>query len=67
MTSTTISAARQIQRREVNPEPVGDKWLDHFRRLFADEFPEPECEAQRAVEGVGSERVPDNRFRRNEA
>lgn len=32
-------------------EPVGDKWLEDFRRLFAEEFPEPECEAARAVEG----------------
>jgi len=49
--TSNICAARQIQRREANPDPVGDEWLDDFRRLFEDEFPEPECEAARAVEG----------------
>ena len=32
-------------------EPVGHEWLEPFRRLFEDEFPEPECDAARAVEG----------------
>lgn len=60
--TSTICAARQIQRQEVNPEPVGNSWLEDFRRLFADEFPEPRCPATRAVEGVGHQRVQSNRF-----
>jgi hypothetical protein len=67
MTSSNICAARQIQRREVNPEPVGSDWLQDFRRLFADEFPEPACPATRAVEGVGHQRVDTNRFQGGEA
>lgn len=65
--SSTICAARQIQRREVNPEPVGADWLDEFSRLFADEFPEPECPAAKAVEGVGHQRVDSNRYQGDEA
>jgi len=61
MTSAN-SAARQIQRREVNPEPVGNDWLADFRRLFSEEFPPSECEAQKAVEGIGHQRVQGNRF-----
>ncbi len=62
MTSSTIRAARQIQRQEVNPDPVGSEWLEDFRRLFADEFPEPNCPAAKAVEGVSHQRVGTNRF-----
>jgi hypothetical protein len=60
--TSTICAARQIQRREVNPEPVGNDWLSDFRRLFSEEFPPSDCEAQKAIEGVGHQRVLDNRF-----
>ncbi len=60
--TSTICAARQIQRQEVNPEPVGNSWLEDFRRLFADEFPESQCPAAKAVEGVGHQRVGTNRF-----
>lgn len=63
--TSTICAARQIQSREVNPEPVGDSWLADFRRLFSEEFPPSECEAQKAVEGVGHQRVVGNRFSEN--
>lgn len=65
--TSNICASRQIQRREANPDPVGDEWLDDFRRLFEDEFPEPECEAARAVEGVGHQRVESKRYQENEA
>jgi hypothetical protein len=44
------------------PEPIGKEWLSELRRLFAEEFPEPSCPAQRAVEGVGEARVDTNRF-----
>ncbi|WP_267550331.1 hypothetical protein [Rhizobium rhizogenes] len=60
--TSTICAARQIQRRAVNPEPVGAEWLEDFRRLFEDEFPEPQCPAAKAVEGVNHQRVDSNRF-----
>lgn len=53
-----ISSPKQTPRI-----PVGDDWLEELQQLFAEEFPESECEAQRAVEGVGPDRVPDNRFR----
>ncbi|WP_037152997.1 hypothetical protein [Rhizobium freirei] len=59
--TSAICAARQIQRQQVNP-PVGDDWLEDFRRLFAEEFPEPQCEAQKAVEGTSHQRVETNRF-----
>lgn len=49
MTSSSVSAARQIQRQELQPEPVGNDWLEDFRHLFADEFPEDE-QARIAVE-----------------
>ncbi|NTG73266.1 hypothetical protein G6M02_07975 [Agrobacterium rhizogenes] len=56
-----------ISSPKQNPRtPIGDDWLEELKKLFADEFPESECEAQRAVEGVGSDRVPDSRFRENE-
>jgi len=60
--SSNICAARQIQRREVNPEPVGAEWLADLERLFEEKFPEPECPAAQAVEGVGHQRVDSNRF-----
>lgn len=52
-------ALAAVQRRQ---EPVGDSWLADFRRLFSEEFPPSECEAQKAVEGVGHQRVLGNRF-----
>jgi len=60
--TTCIDAARQIQRREVNPEPVGAEWLADLERLFEEKFPEPECPAAQAVEGVGHQRVQTKRF-----
>ena len=45
------------------PAPVGEDWLADLERQLAEEFPESQCEAQRAVEGASSERVLDNRFR----
>ncbi len=62
MTSSTICAARQIQRQQVSPEPVGNDWLQDFPRLFSEEFPEPQCEAQKAIEGTSHQRVESNRF-----
>jgi hypothetical protein len=64
--TSTISAARQIQRQQVNP-PVGDEWLEDFRRLFAEEFPPSQCEAQKAVEGTSHQRVETNRFSKDAA
>lgn len=61
MTTSTIEAARQIQRQELQPERVGAAWLSDFERLFSDEFPS-ECPAQAAVEGTEAERVQNNRF-----
>lgn len=60
--TTTIDAARRIQRQQVNPEPVGNDCLQDFRQLFAEEFPEPQCEAQKAIEGTSHQRVESNRF-----
>ncbi|WP_271024935.1 hypothetical protein [Rhizobium sp. RCAM05973] len=49
--TSTICASRQIQRQEVNPEPVGKDWIDDLERLFQEKSSPPECEAARAVEG----------------
>jgi hypothetical protein len=66
MTTSTIKAARQIQREALQPEPVGKEWLSDFERLFADEFPS-DCPAQAAVEGTEAERVQTNRFQEEAA
>jgi hypothetical protein len=39
-----------------------DHWLEELMRLFAAEFPASECPAMDAIEGVGAERVEENRF-----
>lgn len=64
--TSTICAAREIQRREVNLEPVGAEWIADLERLFEEKIPEPECPATRAVEGVGHQRVDTNRFQGGE-
>ncbi len=51
----------------VDQGQVGSEWLEDFRRLFADEFPEPECPAAKAVEGIGHQRVQSNRFSEGQA
>lgn len=61
MTSSTISAARQIQRQTVNPEPVGHAWLEDFRQRFSEEFPE-DIQAQQAVEAHGERPAKQGRF-----
>jgi hypothetical protein len=59
--TSTIDAARQIQRQELNPEPVGHDWLHEFRQRFADEFPE-DIQAQQAVEAHGERPAKQGRF-----
>lgn len=48
------------------PDPVGHEWLEEFRRLFAEEFREPQCPATRAVEGVDHHKRKNvERYRRD--
>lgn len=59
--SSTIDAARQTQRRTVQPEPAGHDWLEDLHQRFADEFPE-DADAQKAVEAAGERPAVRGRF-----
>jgi hypothetical protein len=59
--TSSIDAARHLQRQALQPEPVGSEWLEDFRQRFADEFPE-DIQAQQAVEAHGDRPAKQGRF-----
>jgi hypothetical protein len=61
MTSSIIDAARQIQRKELQNEPVGNGWLQDFRQRFSEEFDE-DADARTAVEATGQRRAKERRY-----
>lgn len=60
MTSHAVNAERE--------QVDSDEWFGaEFRKILDEEFPETACPAAKAVEGVGYQRVKDNRFAENPA
>jgi len=59
--SSTIDAARQTQRRELQPESVGADWLQDFHERFSEEF-DVDADARTAVEATGQRPAKTGRF-----
>jgi hypothetical protein len=59
--SSTIDAARQTQRKELQSEPVGFDWLQDFRQRFSEEFPEY-ADERTADEATGQRRAKERRY-----